>query len=137
MTAYIVRRVLSMLPVMAIVAIFVFLLLHLAPGDPAAIMAGDNATPENIAQIRQKLAGEGCSDVIELKKIPVTRYRWTGKAVRNANRFGRRSTHSTGSLPALGDRSFRVAVSAIPGTARAKNNSAALPIRDAGHGESW
>jgi peptide/nickel transport system permease protein len=55
MTAYIIRRLLSMLPVMAIVALFVFLLLHLAPGDPAAIMAGDNATPDNIAQIRQKL----------------------------------------------------------------------------------
>src|SRR5258708_35385988 len=54
MTAYIVRRLLSMLPVMAIVALFVFLLLHLAPGDPAAIMAGDNATPDHIAQIRQK-----------------------------------------------------------------------------------
>src|SRR5258707_3264493 len=55
MTAYIARRLLPMLPVMAIVALFVFLLLHLAPGDPAAIMAGDNATPDNIAQIRQKL----------------------------------------------------------------------------------
>jgi peptide/nickel transport system permease protein len=55
MAAYIIRRLLSMLPVMAIVALFVFLLLHFAPGDPAAIMAGDNATPDNIAQIRQKL----------------------------------------------------------------------------------
>jgi len=34
-------------------------------------------------QIRQKLAGEGFSEVIELKKIPVTRYRWSGKAVRS------------------------------------------------------
>ncbi|HEX9323206.1 MAG TPA: hypothetical protein VF913_13975 [Xanthobacteraceae bacterium] len=33
-------------------------------------------------QIRQKLAGEGFSEVTELKKIPVTRYRWTGTAVR-------------------------------------------------------
>jgi hypothetical protein len=33
-------------------------------------------------QIRQKLAGEGFSEVIEIKKVPVTRYRWTGKAVR-------------------------------------------------------
>src|SRR5438309_8661533 len=40
---------------MAIVAVFVFLLLHLAPGDPAAIIAGDNATAENIAQIRRQL----------------------------------------------------------------------------------
>jgi len=55
MTAYIVRRLLSVVPVTAKVDLFVFLLLHLAPGDPAAIMAGDNATPDNIAQIRQKL----------------------------------------------------------------------------------
>ena len=61
MTAYIARRLLSMLPVMAIVALFVFLLLHLAPGDPAAIMAGDNATPDNIAQIRQKLGAPQAS----------------------------------------------------------------------------
>ena len=31
---------------MAVVGVFVFLLLHLAPGDPAAIIAGDNATPD-------------------------------------------------------------------------------------------
>jgi peptide/nickel transport system permease protein len=55
MTAYIVRRLLSTIPVMTVVAICVFLLLHLAPGDPAAIIAGDNATPESIAQIRAKL----------------------------------------------------------------------------------
>src|SRR5579864_8166527 len=55
MIAYIARRLLSMLPVVAIVAMFVFLLLHLAPGDPAAIIAGDNATPQNIAQIRKAL----------------------------------------------------------------------------------
>ncbi|MBL8698345.1 MAG: ABC transporter permease [Alphaproteobacteria bacterium] len=55
MIAYIVRRLISTVPVMFIVAVCVFLLLHLAPGDPAAIMAGDNATPQNIAQIRQKL----------------------------------------------------------------------------------
>jgi len=55
MIAYIVRRLLSMLPVMAVVALFVFLLLHLAPGDPAAIIAGDNATPANIAAIRNAL----------------------------------------------------------------------------------
>jgi peptide/nickel transport system permease protein len=55
MTAYIIRRLLSMFVVMAFVAMFVFLLLHLAPGDPAAIIAGDNATPDNIAQIRKSL----------------------------------------------------------------------------------
>jgi peptide/nickel transport system permease protein len=55
MASYILRRLLSMLPVMAVVAVFVFLLLHLAPGDPAAIIAGDNATPQNIEMIRQRL----------------------------------------------------------------------------------
>jgi peptide/nickel transport system permease protein len=55
MTAYIIRRLLMTIPVMGLVAVFVFLLLHLAPGDPAAIMAGDNASPESIMEIRRKL----------------------------------------------------------------------------------
>src|SRR5580700_8281585 len=40
---------------MAVVALFVFALLHLSPGDPAAIIAGDTATADDIARIRQKL----------------------------------------------------------------------------------
>lgn len=55
MIAYIVRRLLSTIPVMFIVAVCVFLLLHLSPGDPAAIIAGDNATPQNIAMIRERM----------------------------------------------------------------------------------
>lgn len=55
MTAYIIRRLFMTIPVMGLVAVFVFFLLHLAPGDPAAIMAGDNASPENILDIRRKL----------------------------------------------------------------------------------
>ncbi len=55
MTAYIIRRLLMTIPVMGLVAVFVFFLLHLSPGDPAAIMAGDNASPENILEIRRKL----------------------------------------------------------------------------------
>jgi peptide/nickel transport system permease protein len=55
MIAYIIRRLLATIPVMVIVGVFVFLLLHLAPGDPAAIIAGDNATEENIAAIRNRL----------------------------------------------------------------------------------
>jgi peptide/nickel transport system permease protein len=53
--AYIVRRVLATIPVMVVVALFVFALLHLSPGDPAAIIAGDSATAADIAHIRQKL----------------------------------------------------------------------------------
>ena len=55
MLSYIVRRLLGVIPVMLVVGIFVFSLLHLAPGDPAAIIAGDNATAENIARIRANL----------------------------------------------------------------------------------
>jgi len=55
MTGTILRRLVSMVPVMGVVAICVFLLLHLAPGDPAAIIAGENVTPENIARIRAQL----------------------------------------------------------------------------------
>lgn len=55
MTAYIIRRLLMTIPVMGLVAVFVFFLLHLSPGDPAAIMAGDNASPESILEIRRKL----------------------------------------------------------------------------------
>ena len=55
MTAYIVRRLFAVLPVMAVVALFVFFLLRFAPGDPAAIIAGDDATAEAIAAVRAKL----------------------------------------------------------------------------------
>jgi peptide/nickel transport system permease protein len=53
--AYIVRRILATVPVMAVVAIFVFALLYLSPGDPAAIIAGDSATSADIARIHAKL----------------------------------------------------------------------------------
>ncbi|MCW5729320.1 MAG: ABC transporter permease [Alphaproteobacteria bacterium] len=55
MGAYIVRRLLATFPVMAVVAVFVFLLLRLAPGDPAALIAGDDATSADIDAIRAKL----------------------------------------------------------------------------------
>ncbi|MBX9748991.1 MAG: ABC transporter permease, partial [Roseococcus sp.] len=55
MWAYIVRRVLATIPVMAVVALFVFSLLYLAPGDPAAVIAGDQATPDDVERIRASL----------------------------------------------------------------------------------
>src|SRR5438445_3809622 len=53
--AYIVRRILATIPVMAVVAVFVSALLYLSPGDPAAIIAGDTATVDDILRIRAKL----------------------------------------------------------------------------------
>ena len=55
MYAYIARRLLATLPVMAVVGITVFLLLHLTPGDPAVVIAGDYARPEDIEKIRERL----------------------------------------------------------------------------------
>ena len=55
MGAYMLRRLLATIPVMAVVAVFVFFLLRLAPGDPAAIIAGEDATAEAIAAVRAKL----------------------------------------------------------------------------------
>ncbi|MFC3124564.1 ABC transporter permease [Pseudoroseomonas globiformis] len=55
MFAYIIRRVLATIPVMVIVALFVFSLLYLAPGDPAAVIAGDQATPADVERIRASL----------------------------------------------------------------------------------
>jgi peptide/nickel transport system permease protein len=55
MLAYIVRRVLATIPVMLVVAFFVFSLLYLAPGDPAAVIAGDQATPQDVERIRASL----------------------------------------------------------------------------------
>ncbi|RWH92391.1 ABC transporter permease [Mesorhizobium sp.] len=66
MTAYILRRLVSTIAVMAMVGIFVFLLLRLAPGDPAAILAGDRATSEEIAAIREQL---GLNDPLPIQFV--------------------------------------------------------------------
>jgi peptide/nickel transport system permease protein len=55
MLGYLLRRVLSAIPVMGVVALVVFLLLRLTPGDPAAVLAGDNATPAQLERIRTSL----------------------------------------------------------------------------------
>jgi peptide/nickel transport system permease protein len=55
MLSYILRRILSTLPVMGIVAMFVFSLLYITPGDPAAVIAGDQASPADVERIRQGL----------------------------------------------------------------------------------
>jgi peptide/nickel transport system permease protein len=52
---YLVRRLFATLPVMAVVGLFVFSLLYMSPGDPAALIAGDLATAADIARIHQKL----------------------------------------------------------------------------------
>jgi peptide/nickel transport system permease protein len=55
MLAYVARRIVATVPVMAVVALFVFSLLYIAPGDPAAVIAGDQATPQDVERIRETL----------------------------------------------------------------------------------
>ena len=51
MLAFIVRRIITTIPVMAFVALFVFSLLYVAPGDPAAVIAGDQASPADVERV--------------------------------------------------------------------------------------
>ena len=55
MVSFLARRLLATIPVLLIVAVLVFLMLRLTPGDPAAILAGDAANTEQIARIRASL----------------------------------------------------------------------------------
>ena len=71
MFAYVIRRILATIPVMGVVAIFVFLLLHLTPGDPAAVIAGDYASPADVERIRETLALN--------KPLHVQFFAWTGR----------------------------------------------------------
>lgn len=74
MLRLIAMRVASAAPVMLVVATIVFLLLRLSPGDPAVVLAGDSATPEAIAQIRQDLGLD--------RPLPVQYLTWLGELAR-------------------------------------------------------
>jgi len=74
MLGYIVRRILATIPVVTVVAILAFLLLRLTTGDPAAIIAGDSATTQQVAEIRVKLGLE--RPLVEQFVI------WVGRIVR-------------------------------------------------------
>ena len=58
MLQFLIRRLLAVIPVLAVVAVIVFLILRLTPGDPAAVIAGNSATLEDIARIRKTLGLE-------------------------------------------------------------------------------
>jgi len=68
MSKYIARRMLSLLPVLIVVAVVVFLLGHLIPGDPAAVMAGEHATAEQIEHIRRAMGLD--------RALPVQFWEW-------------------------------------------------------------
>ena len=74
MTAYILRRLVLLVPVLIVVGVVVFGLVHLTPGDPAAVILGDRATPEDIARLRTQL---GLND-----PLPVQFARWFSNMLR-------------------------------------------------------
>ncbi len=55
MTNYIIKRLLALIPIIIGVALIVFLLIHLIPGDPAQVMLGERASPEALAQLRESM----------------------------------------------------------------------------------
>ena len=55
MTGYVFRRILAGLPLILVVPLLIFLLVDLVPGDPATILAGESATPERVAAVREAL----------------------------------------------------------------------------------
>ena len=69
MTAYILRRIALMVPVLIIVAIIIFSLIHITPGDPAAVMAGEEATPRQVEEMRERL---GLNEPVHIQFIEWT-----------------------------------------------------------------
>lgn len=55
MGSYILKRILSLIPVLFVVSIVIFMIVHLTPGDPAAVMLGEEATAEQISELREQL----------------------------------------------------------------------------------
>ena len=55
MSGYIIRRLFASIPVILLVGVITFSILHIAPGDPAVLMAGEEATPEDVEKMRQAL----------------------------------------------------------------------------------
>ena len=55
MTGYFIKRLFGLLPTLLIVAVLVFLFVHMLPGDPARLAAGPDADPQTVAMVRQDL----------------------------------------------------------------------------------
>lgn len=74
MVSYILRRLVMLIPVILVVGMVVFALVHITPGDPAAVILGDRATPEDVERLRDQL---GLND-----PLPVQFLNWFGGVLR-------------------------------------------------------
>jgi len=55
MTQYLIRRLIALVPVLWLISVFVFLFVHMLPGDPARLLAGEQATLEDVEAVRRAL----------------------------------------------------------------------------------
>ena len=74
MKIYVLRRVVAVVPVMLVVATVAFVLIHLAPGDPASVIAGPYASADDVAKLRHQLGLD--------ESLPVQLVRWYGRLLR-------------------------------------------------------
>lgn len=74
MKTYLLRRALAIIPVMLVVATVSFVLIRLAPGDPASVLAGPDATTEDLAQLRTALGMD--------QPLPVQLVKWYARLAR-------------------------------------------------------
>ncbi len=74
MIRYTIRRLIALIPALALVAVLTFLVIHIVPGDPAGAMLGTEATAERIAQLRQQLGLD--------KPLPQQFVEWLSRALR-------------------------------------------------------
>ena len=74
MKVYVLRRLLAVIPVMLVVATVAFVLIHLAPGDPASVIAGPYASADDVAKLRHQLGLD--------EPLPVQLVRWYGRLLR-------------------------------------------------------
>lgn len=73
MLAYLTGRLAALIPVLLVVAVVVFLLIHLTPGDPARVLLGQDATPEQVQSLRHQMGLD--------RPLPVQFVLWLGRAV--------------------------------------------------------
>ncbi|MHB1415864.1 MAG: ABC transporter permease [Chloroflexota bacterium] len=74
MGAYLIRRIIQLIPVLLLASILIFTIMHSIPGDPAITYAGPDATPETLAAIRQEMGLD--------QPLPVQYLTWLGHVVR-------------------------------------------------------
>ena len=90
MGLYLVRRLLASIPVILLVGVLTFSILHIAPGDPAVLMAGEEATPEDVEEMRVALGFD--------KPFIVQFGRWAGRLLKGDLGTSIFSQHSIASL---------------------------------------